>query len=96
MREEDYMNSSPTKTKRPVNSAYNGIPVFYCKDCLSLKIMRMGDTDEMCYCDDCGCTDFGETHIRTWDKLYQLRYGHSYINNEQYDTEEREDTRAFL
>lgn len=32
----------------------NNEPVWYCKLCLSLKIMNMGD---QCFCDQCGSVD---------------------------------------
>ena len=38
--------------------------VWYCKSCLSLKIIDISD-DEMipCYCDSCTSTDVGVTEI---------------------------------
>lgn len=51
---------------------YNAIPVTYCKNCLSLKIMVL-DEDES-YCDDCGCTDVESTDITSWEKMYETKY----------------------
>lgn len=60
---------------------YNKVPVYYCKHCLSLKILSvpyMGDLD---YCDECGATDIGKASIEEWQKLYKERYGVDYLNN---------------
>lgn len=47
---------------------YNNIPVYFCKDCRSLKIMTIhplwGD-----YCADCSSTNIGKTNIFTWLEL---------------------------
>lgn len=55
---------------------YNEIPVVYCKNCLSLKIIVLDDTVE--YCDKCGCTDMASTDIDTWEKMYKEKYGKSF------------------
>lgn len=52
---------------------YNELPVFYCKNCFSLKIMILDDT--MDYCDECGCTDIGTTDIKSWKDLCNNKYG---------------------
>lgn len=62
------------------NSEYNDIPVAYCKNCLSLKIMTLDNYD---FCDTCGSMDVGETDIETWDKMYQEKYKHKFIENER-------------
>lgn len=51
---------------------YDEIPVCYCANCLSLKIMNM--SDDMCYCDECGSTDVKETNIDDWEIIYNERY----------------------
>lgn len=58
---------------------YNQEPVFYCKECLSLRIRGVEDQD---YCDECGCTDILETDIFTWVKLYADAYGEDKIVKE--------------
>lgn len=58
---------------------YDAIPVTYCKQCLSLKILLVDGTID--YCDDCGSTDIATTDIHTWEKMYKEKYGKSYINN---------------
>lgn len=52
---------------------FNSVPVYFCKNCLSLKIMALGEYSE--YCDDCGSTDIETTHIETWRKMYKEKYG---------------------
>lgn len=56
------------------------MPVYYCKDCLSLRIMSCdgGDGDLM-FCDDCGCTDIGSSSFDDWDLMYRKKYGESFI-----------------
>lgn len=51
---------------------YNTIPVVYCKNCMSLKIMILGGMD---YCDDCGCTDINATDIASWEEMYIKKHG---------------------
>lgn len=55
---------------------YNEEPVFYCKNCLSLKIIN----DDIDYCDVCGSTDTSKASIEQWQELYKKRYGRRYIN----------------
>lgn len=58
---------------------YNSIPVFYCKKCLSLKVMNLVGMEDFDYCDECGSPDIGETDIETWRNLYKERYGFDYL-----------------
>lgn len=58
---------------------YNDVPVIYCKNCLSLKILTV---DGMDYCDNCGSTDMAETYIGEWEKLYADKYAKPHINKE--------------
>ena len=68
------MSNSPTKE-------YNNIPVHYCRECLSLRVMRVAGMEEACYCDDCGCTNIVETNIEEWQDLYEKKHGFIYLNN---------------
>lgn len=61
---------------------YNDEPVHYCKQCLSLKIKIVGGFD---FCDDCGSTDITTDHIDNWDKLYQERYGETFLESGDKD-----------
>lgn len=56
---------------------YNDEPVYFCKKCLSLKVMVLGEQFE--YCDECGNTDIGTSHIDEWKELYHNKYGENYI-----------------
>ena len=58
-------------------SKYNDIPVFYCKKCLSLKII---DSDGMCFCDKCGSLDIDEESIFIWMKRYELKYDRKFFD----------------
>lgn len=60
------------------DSKYDALPITYCKNCLSLKVMVLDD--EVSYCDDCGCTDTESTDIYTWEKLYKEKYGKTFLN----------------
>lgn len=61
---------------------YNNIPVHYCKQCLSLKIIRVAGRDNVTFCDDCGCTDVEECNIQEWENLYKARYGFKLLNKD--------------
>lgn len=50
---------------------YNSEPVFYCKNCLSLRVMVLDDNE---YCDECGCTEMESSSIEDWQKLYNKKY----------------------
>lgn len=69
-----------TKLKSQMSKQeYNDIPVFYCKECLSLKILNLeGEGD---FCDDCGCTHITTSHIQEWEKLFEEKYNIKYLNN---------------
>lgn len=74
------MNNLPTKTEKSP-SEYDNIPVFYCKTCLSLKVIRVAGMDDAAFCDDCSSTDIGECSIEEWRAMYKERYGFDYLNN---------------
>lgn len=59
---------------------YNQEPVFYCKNCLSLKIRDVEHIDDSEYCDDCGSTDVESTSIERWEAMYVARYGHKFTD----------------
>lgn len=68
---------SNTREKHP-NEDYNAVPVVYCKNCLSLKVMVLDDKVD--YCDECGCTDTDSTDIESWEEMYKKKYGKNYLN----------------
>lgn len=55
------------------NEDYNSIPVAYCKNCLSLKIVILEDNID--YCDECGSTNIDSTDIESWKEIYKKKYG---------------------
>lgn len=55
---------------------YNSVPVYFCKNCLSLKIRVLGEYSE--YCDECGSTDIETTDIESWRKMYRDKYGRDF------------------
>ena len=59
---------------------YNEEPVFYCAECLSLRIRNINDS-QYCYCDSCGCTNIEEANIFVWEKMYVAKYGKKFIND---------------
>lgn len=63
-----------------MENEYNDIPVYYCKNCLSLKVKTVMIDSDLDYCDDCGSTEIGEAYIEEWKDLYRKRYGFDYIN----------------
>ena len=56
---------------------YNNEPVYYCSECLSLKIRDIDGTD---YCDKCGSTNINQTHINEWEQMYVRKYNGNYLN----------------
>ena len=68
-------NLNNTKEEHP-KEYYNAIPVVYCKNCLSLKIMVLNDKVD--YCDECGSTETEQTDIQSWLKMYKNRYGKNF------------------
>lgn len=56
---------------------YNNEPVYYCSECLSLKIRDIDGTD---YCDKCGSTNINQTHIYEWEQMYNKKYNGNYLN----------------
>lgn len=75
------MSNLPTKTEKSPKEEYNNIPVHYCKECLSLKVMRVAGMEEACYCDDCGGTGIEQTSIEEWEQLYRKKHGFTYLNS---------------
>lgn len=61
---------------------YDSEPVRYCPRCFSLKI-RYEDAIGSDCCMDCGCSDIAETSIEEWERMYEERYGSTYISHEK-------------
>lgn len=60
------------------SSEYDAEPVIYCAKCYSLGIVHDDVTDTDC-CVDCGSTDTASTTIDRWERLYENRYGHKFL-----------------
>lgn len=75
------MSSLLIRTEQSAKKEYNSIPVHYCRNCLSLRVMRVPGMDNVSYCDDCGCTDTAQINIEEWETLYKARHGFTYLNN---------------
>lgn len=75
------MSNLLTKIEKSPKKEYNDIPVYYCKECLSLKIMRVAGMEEACYCDICGCTDIKQSSIEEWEQLYNKKHGFTHLNS---------------
>lgn len=58
---------------------YNGIPVYFCQNCLSLAII--GDTDSFCM--KCGSIIIGKTDIEDWKLLYKKEYNKDYVDERE-------------
>ena len=71
------MGNSRTVEKQHKHDEYNAVPVVYCADCLSLKILTVDGID---YCEKCGSTNTKEANIFDWEKMYAAKYAESYLN----------------
>lgn len=60
---------------------YDEEPVYYCKDCLSLKVKTVFQGLGLDYCDHCGSTNIDQTHINKWEDLYKNTYGFDHLHN---------------
>ena len=59
---------------------YEEEPIWYCRSCLSMRILNSSGTDEdftddptPCYCDDCGGTDIAVTGKYGISEIEELR-----------------------
>lgn len=75
------MSNSPTRIGQLPKEEYNEEPVHYCKQCLSLKVMRVAGMDDAVYCDECGSTDIEEASIEEWEALFEERHGFKHLDN---------------
>lgn len=73
------MDNSKNTIERQPKEFYNKIPVVYCKNCLSLKVMILDESTD--YCDKCGCTETESTDIDSWEEMYKNKYGKSLISD---------------
>lgn len=67
-------------SKQKKTKDYDEEPVTYCAKCYSLKIVHE-DTVGVDCCRECGCSDLLTSSIEEWEKLYERRYGHKYMED---------------
>ena len=61
---------------------YNNEPVYFCASCLSLSVMNYtGIVD--CYCGHCTSTRIIVGNIYQWEKLYEEKYGHKFLDEKK-------------
>lgn len=75
------MNLQDEIQKQRKAKEYNDEPVFYCKRCLSLRIMSVEHMEDSDFCDECNCNDIGSCSISEWETLYKQRYRHSFLEH---------------
>jgi len=59
------------------DSKYNEEPVYYCADCLSLKIV---EEQGVTFCAECGSGQCNCDYIDVWRKKYREMYGFDYLD----------------
>lgn len=74
-------NISIRDPSRSPKEEFDKEPVYYCKQCLSLKILTIPDLEDCNFCDECNSTNIEQINIHDWEKLYEHRYGHKFINH---------------
>lgn len=60
---------------------YNSDPVYYCKDCISLRVKTVSAELDLDFCDKCGSTNITTASIEEWRDLYKERYGFEYLTD---------------
>jgi hypothetical protein len=73
------MSNLSAEAKKSQKEDYNNIPVFYCNDCLSLRIRNEAELGGTCYCDLCGSTSINESDIEEWENAYKDKHGVSFL-----------------
>ena len=67
--EEEHLPVKDSYTKEEIDS----IDIFWCKDCLSLKIRRVSINSNYSYCDDCSSTNIKQGSMEEWRYLNRLK-----------------------
>lgn len=71
--------------KQQINSEeYNKEPVFYCRNCLSLRVKVVPIDSSLDYCDECGSTNIDRANIKEWENFYKERYGTSFLYKDKF------------
>ena len=84
MKGEELMSNLCTSKVRYTKEVYDSIPLFYCKQCLSLRIKSVPGVANMDYCDECNSTNIEQTSIEEWEDLYKRRYGYKFLEKPIY------------
>lgn len=71
-------------TDKTKQKEYNDIPVYYCSQCLSLRIFTIPNMEDMDYCDECNSTAIDKCTIEEWEKMYENKYGYKFLNKNNY------------
>lgn len=66
--EESHLPDKEKYTLEEIDS----IDVFWCKDCLSLRIRRLNEDTNICYCDECFSTEIKQGNIKEWQ--YRIKH----------------------
>lgn len=61
-------------------SEYNKEPIYYCKNCLSLRVRNIPLIEQSDYCDECGSTNIEQSTIEEWEEIYKNKFGHKYLD----------------
>jgi hypothetical protein len=75
------MNNLSTEIDNQLNE-YNSEPIFYCKNCLSLKIRVVPGLEDGEFCDECNSTNIGQCSIDEWRAMYKARHGFDFLDKE--------------
>lgn len=62
------------ESKQLTKEDYNKLPIYYCKQCGSLRIMSVPQGIAEDYCDVCGSTDIGKASIFAWLELQKTTF----------------------
>lgn len=62
---------------KDLKEEYNAIPVYYCSECLSLKVITLDGQD---FCDKCGNINIKQCSIYEWEELYEEQNSDKYLN----------------
>lgn len=73
------------KEVKKTKEEYNDVPLFYCKRCLSLAILRIDDLEGIDYCKKCGGTEVGVSLLDTWEQMYKDMYGKKLIKQKNLE-----------
>lgn len=74
-----YIMLKRENTDNQRSNIYNSIPIYFCEECLSLRIKDGGEYIGN-YCDSCGSQSILHETLDTYDALYRARYKKKLFN----------------